>query len=168
MSNKWRFDLDSSGCDVAFVLDLTGRKRAEEALRESERRLRSVIDGIPGQVAVFAPNGDLEAVNRQIVEYSGRSLEELKSWSTNGTVHPDDLPHLFEVFTKSIGAGVPYETETRLRRFDGEYRWFDIRGVALRDGVRGIQRDHAFVEYTAGGEAKSSQGHSDTEYWFEK
>ena len=140
MSNKRRFDLDSSGRDVAFVLDLTERKRAEEALRESERSLRSVIDGIPGQVAVFAPNGDLEAVNRQIVEYSGRSLEELKNWGTNGTVHPDDLPHLIEVFTKSIAAGVPYETETRLRRFDGEYRWFDIRGVPLRDDSGRITR----------------------------
>src|SRR5262245_29283535 len=140
MANKRRFDLDSSGCAVAFVLDLTERKRAEEALRESERSLRSVIDGIPGQVAVFAPNGDLEAVNRQIVEYSGRSLEKLKKWGTNGTVHPDDLPHLFEVFTKSIAAGVPYETETRLRRFDGEYRWFDIRGVPLRDDSGRITR----------------------------
>jgi len=77
---------------VAFVLDLTERKRAEEALRESERSLRSAIDGIPGQVAIFAPNGDVEAVNRQIVEYCGQSLEELKNWGTNGTVHPDDLP----------------------------------------------------------------------------
>jgi len=140
MSNKRRFDLDSGGCAVAFVLDLTERKRAEEALRESERSLRSVIDGIPGQVAVFAPNGDLEAVNRQIVEYSGRSLEELKNWGTNGTVHPDDLPHLIEVFTKSIADGVPYETETRLRRFDGEYRWFDVRGVPLRDDSGRITR----------------------------
>src|SRR5262249_39810880 len=116
---------------VAFVLDLTERKRAEEALRESERSLRSAIDGIPGQVAVLAPNGDLEAVNRRIVEYCGRSLEELKNWGTNGTVHPDDLPHVMEVFTKSIAAGVPYETEARLRRIDGEYRWFDIRGVPI-------------------------------------
>src|SRR5262249_53403950 len=69
-------------------------KRAEEALRESERSLHSVIDGIPGQVAVLAPNGDLEAVNHQIVEYSGRSPEKLKNWGTNGTVHPDDPERL--------------------------------------------------------------------------
>src|SRR5262249_45150744 len=78
----------------ATAADVTERKRIEEALRESERNLRSVIDGIPGQVAVMAPNGELEAVNRQILEYCGQSLEELRNWATNGTVHPDDLPHV--------------------------------------------------------------------------
>src|SRR5262249_35292554 len=64
-----RFKEGGDETDVAFVLDLTERKRAEEVLRESERSLRSAIDGIPGQVAVLAPNGELEAVNRQILEY---------------------------------------------------------------------------------------------------
>ncbi|MDH2386359.1 PAS domain S-box protein, partial [Bradyrhizobium sp. CER78] len=118
---------------VAFVLDLTERKRVEKALRDSERSLRSAIDGIPGLVAILAPNGELETVNRQILEYSGQSPEELRKWGTNGTIHPDDLPHVAEVFTKSIGAGIPYHIEQRIRRFDGEYRWFDNRGVPLRD-----------------------------------
>ena len=118
---------------VAFVLDLTERKRVEEALRESERSLRSAIDGIPGLVGILAPNGDVEAVNRQILEYCGQSLEELKNWGTNGTVHPEDLPYVAEVFTKSIAAGIPYQIEHRLRRFDGEYRWFDNRTVPIRD-----------------------------------
>src|SRR4029434_948653 len=60
----------------AFVLDLTERKRAQEALRESERGLRSVLDGIPGLVGMLAPNGEVEAVNGQILEYCGQSLEE--------------------------------------------------------------------------------------------
>src|SRR5262249_36519591 len=125
---------------IAFVLDLTERKRAEEAMRESERGLRSAIDGIPGLVGVLAPNGEVEAVNRQIIEYCGRSLEELRNWGANGTVHPDDLLYVAEVFTKSIASGVPYHLEQRLRRFDGEYRWFDNRGVPIRDDSGRITR----------------------------
>ncbi|MGY8682809.1 AAA family ATPase [Bradyrhizobium sp. UFLA05-153] len=125
---------------VAFVLDLTERKRAEEALRESERSLRSAIDGIPGFVAVLAPNGDVEAVNRQIVEYFGRPVEELRSWGINGMVHPEDLPHLAEVFARSIASGTPYELEQRLQRVDGEYRWFESRTVPIRDDSGRVAR----------------------------
>ncbi|MCC8969744.1 AAA family ATPase [Bradyrhizobium brasilense] len=125
---------------IAFVLDLTELKRTEEALRESELRLRSAIDGIPGLVGVLAPNGEFETVNRQILEYCGQSLEEVRNWGTNGTVHPEDLPHVVEVFTKSIASGVPYQIEQRLRRFDGEYRWFDNRGIPVRDDTGRIVR----------------------------
>ena len=133
---------------LAFVLDLTERKRAEEALRESERSLRSAIDGIPGLVAILAPKGDLEAVNRQIFEYCGQSLEELRNWGTNGTIHPDDLPHLAEVFAKSITAGVPFGTEARVRRFDGEFRWFEIRGIPVRDASDRIVRWYSLLTDT--------------------
>jgi PAS domain S-box-containing protein len=121
-------------------VDVDEAKRAEQALRESERSLRSVIDGIPGLVAILAPNGEVEAVNRQIFEYCGRSLQELKDWDTNGTIHPDDLPHLVALFTKSIAAGIPYEIEARLRRFDGEYRWFYQRVVPVWDDSGRITR----------------------------
>jgi PAS domain S-box-containing protein len=127
------------------TVDVTERKRTEQALRESERSLRSAIDGIPGLVAILAPNGDLEAVNRQIFEYCGQSLEQLRNWGTNGTIHPDDLPHLAEVFTKSIAAGVPYRTEARVRRFDGEFRWFDIRGIPVRDASERIVRWYSLL-----------------------
>jgi PAS domain S-box-containing protein len=130
---------------VAFVLDLTERKRAEEALRESEQSLRSAIDGIPGLVGILAPNGDLEAVNHQIVQYCGRSLEELKNWAIDGTIHHQDLPHLAAVFTNAIASGVRYEIEARVRRFDGEYRWFAIRGVPVRDSSDRIVRWYALL-----------------------
>jgi K+-sensing histidine kinase KdpD len=64
--------------------------RAQEALRESERSARSAIDGIAGLVAIKAPNGEVETVNRQVLEYFGRSLEELKTWQTSDEVHPED------------------------------------------------------------------------------
>src|SRR5882672_7477033 len=60
---------------VGVNLDIEELMRAQEALRESERRSRSAIDGIAGLVAVLAPNGELETVNRQCLEYFGRSLE---------------------------------------------------------------------------------------------
>src|SRR6266513_930198 len=130
------------------TVDVTQRKRTEQALRESERSLRSAIDGIPGLVAILAPNGDLQAINHQIFEYCGQSLEELRNWGTNGTIHPDDLPHLAEVFTKSIAAGVPYGTEARVRRFDGEFRWFEIRGIPVRDASDRIVRWYSLLTDT--------------------
>ena len=125
---------------IAAIQDVTERQLADQALRESERSLRSAIDGIPGLVGILAPNGDVETVNRQILEYCGQSLEELRDWRTNGTVHQEDLPHVAEVFTRSIASGIPYQLEQRLRRFDGHYRWFDNRGVPIRDDSGHIVR----------------------------
>lgn len=133
---------------MTSTVDVTQRKRTEQALRESERSLRLAIDGIPGLVAILAPNGDIEAVNRQIFEYCGQSLEELRNWGTNGTIHPDDLPHLAEVFTKSIAAGVPYGTEARVRRFDGQFRWFEMRGIPVRDASDRILRWYSLLTDT--------------------
>src|SRR5499426_2133466 len=123
-----------------LLTDIDELKRAEEALRESERSLRSAIDGIPGLVAVAAPNGELETVNRQVLEYFGRPAEELKNWGTINIVHPEDLPRILQIFQKSIVAGIPFHYETRLRRFDGEYRWFDARFVPIRDDTGRIAR----------------------------
>jgi PAS domain S-box-containing protein len=77
----------------------------------------------------MAPNGEIETVNRQVFEYFGRSLEELKNWGTSDA----DLPHVVESFTRAMASGIPYHYDQRLRRFDGEYRWFENRGVPIRD-----------------------------------
>jgi PAS domain S-box-containing protein len=106
---------------------------ASEALRESERESRLIVDCIPGLVAVFTPGGALEFVNRPIFEYFGKTMEELKHWGTGGMTHPEDLPRVVELFTQSIASGDPFEIELRARRFDGVYRWFQSRGLPLRD-----------------------------------
>jgi PAS domain S-box-containing protein len=120
--------------------DVTAIMRAQEALRESERSSRSAIDGIAGLVAIMSPNGELETVNRQLFEYFGRSLEWLKNWGTNDAVHPEDLPRILELFKRAMASGIPFNFELRLRRFDGEYRWFDNRGVPIRDDSGRIAR----------------------------
>jgi PAS domain S-box-containing protein len=109
-------------------------------LRESERNARSAFDGIAGLVSILAPNGEVEAANRQFLEYFGRSLEEIRNWETNDVLHPEDLLRVAELFKRAMAAGIPYNFELRLRRFDGEYRWFDTRGVPIRDDSGHIER----------------------------
>jgi PAS domain S-box-containing protein len=120
--------------------DVTAIVRAQEAVRESEQSLRSAIDGIAGLVAIMAPNGDLEAVNRKVIDYFGRSLEELKNWGTNDAVHPEDFPRILELYRRSIATGIPFQHEARMRRFDGEYRWFENRGVPILDNSGRVMR----------------------------
>jgi PAS domain S-box-containing protein len=120
--------------------DVTAHMRAQAALRESERSARSVIDGIAGLVAVLAPNGEVETVNRQVFEYFGRPLEWLKNWGENDAIHPEDLPRVIQLVKDAMASGIPYHFEERMRRFDGEYRWFEHRGVPIRDDSGRIAR----------------------------
>jgi PAS domain S-box-containing protein len=121
-------------------LDIEELMRAQEALRESERSSRSAFDGIAGLVAVLAPNGELETVNRQLLEYFGQPVEWIKNWGTNDAVHPEDLPRVLELFKRGVASGIPYNQEFRIRRFDGEYRWFENRHVPIHDDSGRIAR----------------------------
>jgi len=125
---------------IGAIQDVTESKLAEAAPRESEREWRRIVDSIPGLVATLTPAGEVEGVNNQVLEYCGRTLEELKQWGTSDTVHPEDLPRVIEVITQSMASGDPYEIEERIRRFDGVYRWFQVRGLPLRDSNGRIVR----------------------------
>ena len=120
--------------------EVAERRRAEEAVAASERNLRLIVDSIPGLVALLTSVGEVELVNHQLVEYCGRTLEELKCWGTSDTVHPEDLPRVAEVFAQSITSGNSYDFEARIRRFDGAYRWFQVRGLPVRDSAGRILR----------------------------
>lgn len=120
--------------------ELTERQRAEEILSDRAREGRMIWESVPGLVALLSPTGEVEVVNRQLLEYFGQTLEKLKHWGTNGTVHPDDLPHVMNVFAGSIGTGTPYQIEQRLRRADGDYRWIHNSGFPIRDGQGRIIR----------------------------
>jgi PAS domain S-box-containing protein len=130
--------LDTLASVAGTIAQGIERKRAEHAVREREREARLIVDSIPGPVALLNKNGELQFVNRQVLEYTGRTLEELQQWGTNDTVHRDDLPHAIEVFTRSIASGSPYEIVQRLRRSDGAYRWFQHSGFPVRDSSREI------------------------------
>ncbi|HEV2397965.1 MAG TPA: PAS domain-containing protein [Candidatus Sulfotelmatobacter sp.] len=113
--------------------DIEDRKRGEEVLRDREQSLRLILDGIAGLVAIMSATGEVEAVNRQVVDYFGRSVAEMKGWSTSNAVHPDDLARVIAAWIRSVETGSPYDVDHRLRRVDGVYRWFHARGLPLRD-----------------------------------
>ena len=102
-------------------------------LQERERESRLIVETVPGLVATLSAAGELEFVNKGLIEYCGQGLEEMRQWGTNGTVHADDLPHVVDLFTRGITSGEPYDFDMRVRRFDGVYRWFQVRGFPLRD-----------------------------------
>ena len=106
----------------------------------ADESFRQIVDTIPGFVAVMTAEGGVEYVNRQVLDYFGRTLEELKQWGTTDAVHPDDLPRVSAMWRSSLEAGTPYNFENRLRRADGVYRWFQSRGFPLRDAEGRIVR----------------------------
>jgi PAS domain S-box-containing protein len=118
---------------VGTVIDITERKRAEDALRASENNLRQIVDSAPGLLCALSPAGKIELANRPFLEYFGKTSEELNRWSTTDVVHPDDLPRVIDAFTTSMANGTPFDDELRYRRADGVYRWFQVNIDPVRD-----------------------------------
>src|SRR5258705_254110 len=91
------------------------RKRNEAALQESEERFRRIVDTIPGFVCTLNAAGEVELLNRQVLEYFGKTTEELKNWAMSDAVHADDLPRVVDAWKRSVETGQPYDLEFRQR-----------------------------------------------------
>jgi PAS domain S-box-containing protein len=127
---------DESGNVVKWYgtnIDIDDRKRVEEIMRAREESWLQIVDNIPGLVATMGATGEVEFLNRQTLEYFGKSTDDLKNWALSDTVHPDDLPRVIQARIKSIEEGGIYDIEHRCRRADGVYRWFKVRGLPARD-----------------------------------
>jgi PAS domain S-box-containing protein len=103
------------------------------SLQSSEDRLRLVIDTIPAHVWSARTDGSVDFINRRWQETTGLPVESALGWDWSSIVHPDDLPRYVEAWDSALSAGAAMESEARLRRTDGEYRWWLIRNVPLRD-----------------------------------
>jgi PAS domain S-box-containing protein len=103
-----------------------------EDLKRAEDRIRLVINTIPTMVWTLQPDGAVDFVNQRWMDYTGLTLEE-EIENPTGPVHPEDLPRVMEKWRADLAAGEPSEDEMRMRRADGEYRWFLVRTAPLRD-----------------------------------
>jgi len=103
-----------------------------EDLKRAEDRIRLIIDALPTMVWTMEPNGAVDFVNQRWMDYMGLSLKEEMDEPTR-PIHPEDLPRVLEKWRADMAAGEASEDEMRLRRADGEYRWFLVRTAPLRD-----------------------------------
>jgi PAS domain S-box-containing protein len=110
--------------------------RTDEASNAVEERLRLIVDTIPTIVWHKLPDGSADFLNKHFKEYTGLSLEDGMGWGWLNAFHPDD--RLEAEWRAALATGQPFEKETRLRRADGQYRWFLIRAVPLRDEQKNI------------------------------
>src|SRR5258706_4297 len=107
-------------------------------LQQSEDRLRLVIDTIPAHVWSTRPDGSVDFVNRRWLETTGLTMQDALGWDWGSVVHPDDLPRYVDEWRAALATGEPTESEVRLRRADGKYRWWLVRNVPLRDELGNI------------------------------
>ena len=112
--------------------DITGQLEQQTALRESEERFRQMSEAVPGVVWTTDPGGAVDYLNSQWYRYTGQTEERALSSGWLDAIHPGDLERCRKQWSEAFGTGVEFETELRLRRHDGCYRWFLRRGRPLR------------------------------------
>jgi len=136
-------ELDAHGAVrgvVEVIVDLTQRRRAEEALRESEARLATLTAAVPAMLFSTTAEGCIDYVNDTFFEYSGLSREVSVAPAWQKIVEPDDLPRVLASWDASVRTGQDLNVECRLRRADGTYRWFKGYAAQLRDERRGASK----------------------------
>jgi PAS domain S-box-containing protein len=126
---------------VGAVTDISATKRAEQRIQQDERELRQLIDFVPQHILVMRPDGTRLYANQETLEYHGMTLKNVQTDDFYAKVlHPDDLTRVLDERQGAISAGTSWEAEARLRRKDGQYRWFLIRSIPLRNEQGGIIR----------------------------
>lgn len=131
MSSRGRStEKKEGGVTMAGVtIDVTESKKAEQALRESEERFRTMAEAAPVMIWTAHPDGEWNYCNHLWLQFTGRTLDQELGQGWQASIHPDDLNRFSAIYSDAIRKGVSFDTEFRLRRADGEYRWMQAQGV---------------------------------------
>jgi len=111
----------------------TALTKACDELAKSEAELRAIIDAIPQLITVIGADGIFQYANQAVLEYAGLTKEEVRAGKFQEVFHPEDTERLRDARDAAISHGVPFEYERRVRRADGQYRWFLVQYKPLRD-----------------------------------
>lgn len=136
ISVKSSIERDENGKAIRLVgahTDVTEQVLAEQALRRSEEEFRTLAEAVPHHVWTATPDGSLTWFNPRVYEYTGSGPGELNGENWGKVVHPGDLAGAVAIWRHAIENEESYETEFRLRRADGAFRWFLARAVPARD-----------------------------------
>jgi PAS domain S-box-containing protein len=128
------------------VTDVTATKMAEEKIRQDEREFRQIIEALPELIIVLSPDGRCLYANGMMLEYTGSTPEDVLAEDyRERVVHPEDVERHGAERMQALLRGQPFAIEQRVRRHDGQYRWFFARFNPLRD-----EQGHVIRWYAAG------------------
>jgi PAS domain S-box-containing protein len=125
---------------VSIGRDITDMKLAEQRLAASEAQFRTFAQAMPNHVWTAPPDGMLDWFNDRVYDYSGAAAGELDGQGWAAMVHPDDIAAAGARWAEALASGTAYETEFRLRRSDGQYRWHIGRAAPIRSADGSITR----------------------------
>jgi PAS domain S-box-containing protein len=128
---------------VGAMTDITAAKKAEEKIRQSEKEARQLLDLSPLHIAEFGPHEARLYLNLAALDYLGITLEQWKDAGLQEVLHPQDAEIVGEELPGQFQSGSPFEYEVRLKRKDGQYRWFHYRFSAVSDEEGRITRWYA-------------------------
>ncbi len=123
---------------IATIVDVDAERRLHDDLVASESHARALADSLPQLVGVTTPDGELVSVNQTYTAYTGLTIEQARNTSWTATIHPDDVESMVRDWRAAVVRAEPYETQYRLRRRDGAYRWVLNRATPIRDGSGAI------------------------------
>jgi PAS domain S-box-containing protein len=118
--------------NASLQIENIERARAERMARRAEQELQTTMDNIPAIVARYRVDGSPDFVNQLFCDYTGLPQSSLQEGGWTGAIHPDDVPKIEAAWLAHLPQGEAFELEQRIRRVDGDYRWFFTRRVPLR------------------------------------